>query len=118
MRIVPYDEIHDPTGFAVLMSSAFGWPAAPGAIAARRKADPRFRDPYGFGLIQGKTLTGFVGVLDVKARLRDDSVATCGGIHHVMTRPGYARRGVATRLMEYCHDWFRKRGYPVSFLLT
>jgi GNAT superfamily N-acetyltransferase len=118
MRIVPYDEINDPIGFAVVMGSAFGWPAPPERIAAKRKADPRYRDPYGFGLLEGRTLAGFVGVLEVKVRMRDGSVATCGGIHHVMTRPGFERRGIARTLMEYCHDWFRSRGWPVSFLFT
>jgi GNAT superfamily N-acetyltransferase len=118
MRIVPYDRIEDPTQFAVLMGSAFGWPAPPDRIAAKRRADPRYRDPYGFGLFEGRTLAGFVGVLEVWARLRSGAVAACGGIHHVMTRPGCERKGVARRLMEYCHDRFRARGYPVSFLFT
>lgn len=118
MTIVPYDELKDAAGFALLSDSAFGHPHTPEQIALRRRVDPRYRDPFGFALLEGKTLAGFLGVIDIKARTRSGSVVPCGGIHNVMTRPDYARRGIAVRLFEHVHDHFLSRGLLFSFLFT
>lgn len=118
MRIVGYDELADKAQLAVLGDSAFGWVPTPERTAARRKHDPRYRDTYGYGLLDGQTLVGFVGVLHVNVRSRSGRPIPAGGIHNVMTRPGYIRRGIARRLIERCHDHFRERGCAVSILFT
>jgi GNAT superfamily N-acetyltransferase len=118
MRIVSYDQLRDPVGFAIMSDSAFHAPVAPRQVAERRRHDPRYRDPYGFAMLERGRPVGFVGVLDIKVRTRTGEVVDCGGIHNVMTSPSHARRGIARRLFEHTHDYFRSRGYPFSFLGT
>ena len=118
MRIIAYDEMNDPTGFAIMGDSAFFTPMAPHQIAVRRRSDPRYREPYGFVMIDRGRPAGFVGVIDIKVRTRTGEVVACGGIHNVMTSPSYARRGIARHLFEHAHDHFRGLGYPFSFLGT
>jgi GNAT superfamily N-acetyltransferase len=118
MRIVPYDELQDTTGFALLSDSAFGYPHTPEQVARRRKLDPRYQDPFGFAMMDGRTVVGFVGVLDLMARTRTGKVVVAGGIHNVMTRPDYAREGIAGRLFEQAHDYFLSKSREFSFLFT
>lgn len=118
MRIVPYDEMNDPAGFALLSDSAFGYPHTPEQIAGRRKLDPRYRDPFGFAMMEGRAVVGFIGVLDVRARTRSGRVVPVGGIHNVMTRPDCARKGISAGLFERAHDHFLSRGCDFSFLFT
>ena len=118
MRIVTYDEMKDPTGFALLSDSAFNHPHTPERIAERRRLDPRYQDPFGFAMLDGSTVAGFVGVLDTRVRTRAGKVIPVGGIHNVMTRPDYTQKGIAARLFERAHDHFRSRGFGFSFLFT
>jgi len=118
VRIIAYDELKDPTQFAILADSAFNWTATPGRVAERRKLDSRYRDPFGFGMLDGRTLAGFVGVMDIKVRTRFGEVISAGGIHNVMTRPDYVRKGIAARLLSRAHTHFRSKGYVFSFLFT
>jgi GNAT superfamily N-acetyltransferase len=118
MRIIGYDELPDKAQLAVLGDSAFGWVPTPERTAERRRHDPRYRDTYGYGALEGGLLVGFVGVLQVGVRSRTGRPLPAGGIHSVMTRPGHTRRGIARRLIEHCHEHFRARGCAVSFLFT
>ncbi len=118
MRIVAYDDLRDPDGFLQLMESAFWWAAHPDRVAELRKNDARFRDTYGYALVSGRTVAGFVGVADIPARTRNGKVEKVLGIHHVATLPSYARKGVAVRLFEHVEDLYRKRGYRFSLLYT
>jgi GNAT superfamily N-acetyltransferase len=117
-KIVTYDELQDHNGFLLLMEAAFWWLVSPQRIAEVRKLDPRLRDQYGFGLLKGKELVGFVGVMDIPVKTRDGKKETAVGIHHVATHPAYSRQGISTRLFEYVHDYYRQRGYRFSFLFT
>lgn len=118
MRIVTYDELNNPDGFLQLMEPAFRWAVHPDRVAEIRKHDPRFRDPYGFVLLQGRTPAGFVGVGDIPVRTRNGKVEQALGLHHVATLPACARKGIAARLFEYVEDCYRARGYRFSFLFT
>jgi ribosomal protein S18 acetylase RimI-like enzyme len=118
VRIVSYDDIRDPVQFAVLTDSAFSFPQTARQIADRRRFDARYRDPFGFGMVERGQLAGFAGVVDIKVRTRVGRVIECGGLHHIMTHPAFARRGVAARLIEQAHAHFRGRGYEFSFLFT
>jgi GNAT superfamily N-acetyltransferase len=118
MRIVPYDDMNDAAGFAQLSDSAFGYPHTPEQVARRRKLDPRYQDTFGFAMLDGRAVVGFVGVLDLKARTRTGKVIAAGGIHNVMTRPDYARKGISVRLFERAHDHFLGKGCDFSFLFT
>lgn len=118
MPIIRFDEISDYYEFMKLMHSAFGWAESPERVAKMRRLDPRYRYPFGFALQEGRRLLGFVGTVDVPMRTIGGRVEIVGGIHSVSTDPEAARSGVATRLMEHSHRWFRKLGYRFSFLCT
>jgi predicted acetyltransferase len=118
MPIVPFDRIRDYYEFMKLMHSAFGWAESLERIRKMRRLDPRYRNPYGFVVQEGERLLGFVGTVDIPMRTLDGRVEVVGGIHSVSTDPEAARSGVATRLMEHSHRWFRKQGYRFSFLCT
>jgi GNAT superfamily N-acetyltransferase len=118
MPIVRFDEIRDYYEFMKLMHSAFGWAESLERVEKMRRLDPRYRYPFGFALQDGSRLLGFVGTVDVPMRTLDGRVEIVGGIHSVSTDPEAARSGVATRLMEHGHRWFRKLGYRFSFLCT
>jgi predicted acetyltransferase len=118
MPIVRFDEIRDYYEFMKLMHSAFNWGESRERVEKMRRLDPRYRNPFGFALQEGKRLLGFVGTVDIPMRRLDGRVETVGGIHSVSTDPEAARSGVATRLMEHSHRWFRKLGYRFSFLCT
>jgi len=118
MRIVSYDQLNDPDGFLKLMESAFFWPAHPDRVAEIRKLDERFRDCYGYALVSGRTVAGFVGTADILARTRDGKVEKVLGIHHVATLPGFARKGIAAQLFEHVEDEYRRKSYRFSFLFT
>ncbi len=100
------------------MEATFGWPAHPDRIAEIRKADLRFRDPYGFALVDGRTVAGFVGVADIPVRTRAGETEQALGIHHVATHPAYSRQGVAARLFAHVEDVYRGQGRRFSFLFT
>jgi GNAT superfamily N-acetyltransferase len=118
MRIVTYDKLRNADGFLQLMESAFWWAAHPDRVAEIRKLDERFRDPYGYALVSGKTVAGFIGTADIPVRTSAGRVEKALGIHHVATHPTQARKGVAARLFEHVEDLYRKRGYRFSFLFT
>ncbi len=118
MRVVPYDELRNPDGFLQLMVATFWWAAHPNLIVEMRQNDERFRDPFGYALVCGRTPVGFVGTADIPVRLADGSTEKALGIHHVATLPDYARRGIALRLLEHVEDEYRQKGYRFSFLFT
>jgi GNAT superfamily N-acetyltransferase len=118
VRIVPYDEVRDGLGFTRVMHSSFWWAALPERIAELRRLDPRYRETYGYALVRDGRVLGFAGVMDIPVRTLDRGVEKAGGIFAVGTLPDMARRGIATRLLERCHQHFRGKGYRFSFLFT
>jgi ribosomal protein S18 acetylase RimI-like enzyme len=118
MTIVPFDRIRDYYQFMKLMHGAFNWAESPKQVARVRRLDPRFRDPFGFALQEGTRLLGFVGTVDIPMKTMAGDIEMVGGIHSVATDPDAARSGVATRLMDHSHRFFRRRGYRFSFLCT
>jgi len=118
MPIVPFDQIRDYPEFMKLMHASFGWAEGRERVARMRRIDARYRKPFGFALQEGNRLLGFVGSVDVPMRTRAGRTEIVGGIHSVATDPEAARSGVATRLMEHSHRYFRKQGYRFSFLCT
>lgn len=118
MKIVTYDELKDPYQFMKLMEPAFGWTPDPERVSRNRKLDERYRSPFGFGLLKGKNLVGFTGVMDIPVRTRDGKTERVGGLFAVATDPTCSRQGTATTLLEHAHKHFRERGYRFSFLCT
>jgi GNAT superfamily N-acetyltransferase len=118
MGIIAFDQIRDYYEFMKLMHSAFGWAESLERIRKMRRLDPRYRNPYGFALQEGKRLLGFVGTVDVPMRTLEGRTEMVGGIHSVSTDPEVSRSGVATRLIEHSHRYFQELGYRFSFLCT
>lgn len=118
LRIARFDELDDPYEFLTLMSQGFGWNAHPRRVATIRRADPRYRDPYGFCALAGDRLAGFVGAMDLPVRTLDRGDEMAGGFFAIATRPEFTRRGIARRLILHTQRHFRARGYRFSFLYT
>jgi ribosomal protein S18 acetylase RimI-like enzyme len=117
-KIIFFDELKDDYQFLRLMDSAFGFTWHPQDIIKRRKADERYKYPFGFCLMKGKTLAGFVGVMDIPVKTIDGKTEKVGGIHSVATHPMYIHQGIASVLMDVAHNHFQKLGYRFSFLCT
>lgn len=100
------------------MDATFGWNPTAEYIAKRRKVDERYKYPYGFCLMKGKTLAGFAGVMDIPVKNLDGKIEKVGGIHCVATYPMFSRQGVARELFDVVHNHFQKLGYKFSFLFT
>jgi len=117
-KIITFDELKDYYQFLRLMESSFGWTPTPEQILKRRIADERYKYPFGFCLMKGKTLAGFVGVMDIPVRTIDGKIIKVGGIHNVATYPNFSRQGIAKELFDFVHNHFRTLGYRFSFLFT
>jgi predicted acetyltransferase len=117
-KIIVFDELKDHYQFLRLMDATFGWNPTTEYIAKRRKADERYKYPYGFCLMKGKTLAGFVGVMDIPVKTIDGKIEKIGGIHCVATYPVFSRQGIAKQLFGIAHNHFQKLGYRFSFLFT
>lgn len=117
-KIIFFDELKDDYQFLRLMDSAFGFTWHPQDIIKRRKADERYKYPFGFCLMKGKTLAGFVGVMDIPVKTIDGKTEKIGGIHCVATYPGFTRQGIARELLDVAHKHFQKLGYKFAFLFT
>jgi GNAT superfamily N-acetyltransferase len=100
------------------MESSFGWNPTPEQILKRRIADERYKYPFGFCLMKGKTLAGFVGVMDIPVKTIDGKIEKAGGIHNVATYPNFSRQGIARELFDFVHNHFKALGYRFSFLFT
>lgn len=118
MKIITYDELKDSYQFLRVMEASFGWGATPQRVAKIRKLDERYKYPYGFCLMKGETLAGFVGVMDIPVKMLVGKIEKIGGIHAVATYPAFNRQGIAKTLMEKAHEHFKKLGYQFSFLWT
>jgi predicted acetyltransferase len=118
MRIITYDELKDSYQFLRVMDASFGWAATAERVAKIRKIDERYKYPYGFCLMKGETLAGFVGVMDIPVKTLDGKIEKIGGIHVVATYPAFSRQGISKTLMEKAHVHFKKLGYRFSFLWT
>jgi len=116
-KIITFDELEDYYQFLRLMDASFGWNPSPEYITKRRK-DKRYKYPFGFCLMKGKTLAGFVGVMDIPVKTIDGKIEKIGGIHCVATYPIFSRQGIAKELFDIVHNHFQKLGYRFSFLFT
>ncbi len=118
MKIITFDELKDSYQFLRVMDASFGWCATPQRIAKIRKLDERYKYPFGFCMMEGETLAGFVGVIYIPVKTVDGKIEKVGGIHAVATYPAFIRQGVAKRLMDKAHEHFKQLGFRFSFLWT
>lgn len=119
MKILTYRDLQSKESLLPLMDQAFRWPFNPRSFEDLVKIDPRLKDsPVGFCAVENGSVVSFVGVLDLATRALDGTVECVGGIYGVATLPSYARKGIATTLMNKAHQHFKEKGYRFSFLNT
>ncbi len=119
MKILTYSELKSKSSLLPLMEQSFGWVFNPTEFDETIKTDPRLRGGcVGFCAIDNREILGFVGVMDLRARLLDGTEEQAGGIYGVATSPEHARRGVCTTLMKRAHEYFKEKGCPFVFLTT
>lgn len=118
MRIVSYEELHDPRDFFELMEACFGEVATPEHPGLLRRYDERRKHEFGFGVYRGRTLASFIGVAELTVRNRTGETESALGIHHVATHPAYARQGLSRRLFDFVHGRYRRAARRFSFLYT
>jgi len=117
LRIATYDEI-DPEQAMVIHQASFGQPMTPDRVKQIRQLDKRCSDYFGVYALDGDgQAISQVLVLHIETQTRSGREKVAG-IAAVSTRPGHARRGLATALMQRVHELTYERGIRVSMLLT
>jgi GNAT superfamily N-acetyltransferase len=119
LKIVTYRELDSKNSLLPLFDHAFGWPFNPRTYETVIKTDPRLRDsPVGFFALEGGSVIGSVGVMDMATRTLEGTTEYVGGVYGVATLPSHVRRGVSTALMKASHEYFKHKGYRFSLLWT
>ncbi|UCG70718.1 MAG: GNAT family N-acetyltransferase [Thermoplasmata archaeon] len=117
MKILEYDEV-DGQQVLELNLIAFGWFLSPEQVRIIRKVD-NTRVPNYFALyaVEKEKVLGQVGVVtvDTKTSFGTEKI---GFIWGVCTRPKYARRGYAKKLMNEAHERLAHEDIRYSFLGT
>lgn len=114
LRILTYEEL--PSHKSLYLEGLEG--AEPGRIEKARKFDSRVPPELGFFAVnqQGRIL-GEVRVLIAKTKT-SEGMMEVGGIWDVKSSPYYLRKGVASRLMERAHLFFKEKGLEYATLGT
>ena len=119
MEIVTYRQSESKDEFMVLMELGFWSPLSPTRFEKLMSLDVRLRNgPAGFCAVRNGKMVGFVGVMDIPTKTVDGNEVIVGGIYDVATNPAFAKKGICKALMDKAHQYFRKKKYPFSFLLT
>ena len=116
MTIYEYDEV-DPLEVLHLNLLCLDFALTPERAARLRRLDPR---PFSFLAVYAKEegrVAGQVGVFRLPV-VSLDGAQEVGGVWAVSTHPAYARRGIATRLLDEAHARMRIAGLRYSTLGT
>ena len=112
MKIVEYDRA-DPLGVLHLNLLSLGYVLAPERVALGRQLDQRPFPFFALYALEDETVAGQVGVYRLPM-VTIDGPEDVGGICAMCTRPGFARRGLASRLMDEAHVYMRSAGLRFS----
>ncbi len=119
MKIITYRELEPKDDFMMLIDMAFWWPVAPSKMQRFIELDIRLKNsPVGFCAVEDGSLVGFVGVMDIPTRTVFGNEEVVGGVWCVATNPRFVKKGICKTLMESAHQYFQKKKYPFSFLVT
>lgn len=116
MRVYEYDEV-DPLEVLHLNLLCLDFALTPELVARMRRLDPR---PYPFFGVYAKEagqVAGQVGVFRLPM-VSLEGAGEVGGVWAVATHPTFARRGIASRLLEEAHARMRNTGLRFSTLGT
>ena len=116
MRVYEYDEV-DPLEVLHLNLLCLDFALTPELVARMRRLDPR---PYPFLGVYAKEagrVAGQVGVFRLPV-VSLEGAGEVGGVWAVATHPVFARRGIASRLLEEAHARMQNTGLRFSTLGT
>ncbi len=116
MKILEYNDV-DPLKVMYLNKLALDFSLSPELVAHIRQSDPRPFPCLAVYAVEDGAVMGQVGIFRlpmISTAGRED----VGGIWAVSTHPQYARRGIASRLLEEAHIRMRAAGLRFSTLGT
>jgi GNAT superfamily N-acetyltransferase len=116
MKILEYSEV-DPLSVLHLTMLALNFPLTPEHAAHLHHTDPRPFPCFTVNAVEDDRVLGQVGVFRlpmISAEGRED----VGGVWAVSTHPNYARRGIASALLDDAHSRMRDAGLRFSTLGT
>jgi GNAT superfamily N-acetyltransferase len=116
MKILEYNDV-DPLKVMYVNQLALDFALTPELVAHIRQSDPRPFPCLAVYAVEDDIVMGQVGIFRlpmISTAGRED----VGGIWAVSTHPQYARRGVASRLLEEAHIQMRQAGLRFSTLGT
>ena len=116
MKILAYQDV-DPIRVLHLTMLALGFPLTPEHAAHIRQTDPRPFPCFTVDAVEEAVVLGQVGVFRlpmISPAGRED----VGGVWAVSTHPNYARRGIASALLDEAHTRMREAGLRFSTLGT
>ncbi|UCE74507.1 MAG: GNAT family N-acetyltransferase [Methanomassiliicoccales archaeon] len=95
----------------------FGWFLSPDQVKFIRGVDSRAPDYFALYAVEDETVQSQVGVVTLDTQSAS-GVEKVGYIWGVATRPSFARKGYAKKLMEKAHERLSAEGIRYSFLGT
>lgn len=116
MKILEYDEV-DPDEVLHLTMLALDFPLTPERAAHIRRTDPRPFPCLAVYAIEDEVVVGQVGVFRLPM-ISSEGREDVGGVWAVSTHPQFARRGVASLLLDEAHERMRAAGLRYSTLNT
>jgi GNAT superfamily N-acetyltransferase len=116
MEILEYNDV-DPLKVMYLTQLALDFALTPEMVARIRQSDPRPFPFLAIYAVENDIVLGQVGVFRLPM-ISTEGREDVGGIWAVSTHPEYARRGVASRLLEEAHTRMQETGLRFSTLGT
>jgi GNAT superfamily N-acetyltransferase len=116
MKILEYNDV-DPLKVMYINQLALDFALTPELAAHIRQSDPRPFPGLAVYAVEDDTVLGQVGIFHLPM-ISTEGREDVGGIWAVSTHPQYARRGVASRLLEEAHIRMRQAGLRFSTLGT
>jgi GNAT superfamily N-acetyltransferase len=117
-RVVYFDEIADPYQVTLLFQLSLYFSATPEFLRRIRADDDRYTPEFGiFAVTPDGTVAAGHLLMQINTETVEGRLAV-GGVNAVGTRPGFARRGIMTKVLTRAHEYFVDRGLEYSVLTT
>ena len=116
MKIVEYNNV-DPLKVFFLNKLALDFALTPELAAHIRQTDPRPFPCLAVYAVEDDAVVGQVGIFRLPM-ISSEGREDVGGIWAVSTHPHYARRGIASLLLDEAHTRMRQAGLRFSTLGT
>ena len=116
LNIVEYNDV-DPMSVLHLTMLALDFPLTPEHAAHIRCTDPRPFPCFTVNAVENDVVLGQVGVFRLPM-ISTEGREDVGGVWAVSTHPDYARRGIASTLLDEAHTRMREAGLRFSTLGT